>query len=94
MKRPLECVLLMIETNLLYCRLVNLARGALQKLLLDYYAVYPQRYMMSKDWRKETTRSLKLRKSVEGKLPVVLTGEQKARVLEWIAKNLDLASLG
>jgi hypothetical protein len=94
MKRPLDCVLLMIQTNLVHCRLANLARGALQKLLLDCYAVYPQRYMMSKDWRKETTRSLKLRKSVEGKLPVVLTGEQKARVLEWIAKNLDLASLG
>jgi len=61
------------------------------KELLDYYALYPQRFMMSKDWRKEITRSRKLRKSVETKLPVRLTAAQKDHLLDWIAENLDLA---
>jgi len=61
------------------------------KELLDYYALYPQRFMMSKDWRKEITRSRKLRKSIETKLPVRLTAAQKDHLLDWIAENLDLA---
>jgi len=46
--------------------------------------------MMSKDWRKEITRSRKLRKSIETKLPVRLTAAQKDHLLDWIAENLDL----